>query len=397
MARTTSITKSGVDALTAENGKPAFLWDANLPGFGVKCSPQGVKRYLIKYRTEGGGRSARQRWLTLGSHGQLTPDQARKMAQQSLAAVARGEDPQGARSKQRQAETVSDLWERFKIGHLPTRKPQTRYEYEAQWETVLKPALGKTKIHQLSRNDVDKLHTSLRATPYRANRSVALLSRLMTLAEVWQLRVPGSNPCRHIERYKERPRNRYLGTEELQKLGETMRAMLATNELSPAAANAIRLLLMTGARLTEILSAKWAWVDYDRCLIALPDSKTGAKPVFLSEAAIAILKEQSSSSGNGEFIFPGPGKNGAMVNLRKPWIKVCERAGLSSVRLHDLRHTAASVAVAQGASLPIIGRLLGHTQAQTTHRYAHVDSDLALIAANAIGEAMKNALSLDNS
>ena len=395
MAKVGKITKSAVDALMPQSGKPTFLWDTSLPGFAVKCSPQGIKTYLIKYRTDGGGRSALQRWLTLGRHGQLTPDQARKMAQQSLSAVARGEDPQGTRTKARNAETVTQVWERFKNDHLPTRKPKTRNEYEAQWETVLKPALGNSKVYQVTRNDVDKLHTSLRATPYRANRAIALLSRLMTLTEIWQLRPAGSNPCRHIERYKETPRSRYLSTEELNRLGEAMQNMLATEELAPAAANAIRLLLLTGARLTEILTAEWAWVDYERCLIALDDSKTGAKPVFLSDAAMAVLKRQSVLTGTGKFIFPGPGKSGCMINLRKSWIKVCEQAGLKSVRLHDLRHTAASIAVSQGASLPIIGRLLGHTQTQTTQRYAHVDSDPALLAANAIGAVIENALKLD--
>ena len=227
---------------------------------------------------------------------------------------------------------------------------------------------------------------------FRSNRVLALLSRLMTLCEVWELRPPGSNPCRHVEKFKETPRTRFLGPSELEKLGEALREMVASAEIQPSAANAIRLLLLTGARLNEVLTAKWEWVETERQLIALPDSKTGAKPIYLSDAALAVLDDQKSNTGSSSFLFPGTGVEGRMINLRKPWGRICLRAELQQVRLHDLRHTAASVAVAQGASLPVIGKLLGHSQAQTTQRYAHEDTDPALRAANAVGGAMKSIL-----
>lgn len=382
------VTKRAVDELTANNGKPAFLWDDALPGFGVKALPTGTKRYVVKYRASGGGRAAAQRWLLLGTHGQLTPDQARGLAQQALAAVARGDDPQAEKFKLRNATTLADVWARFAEQHLPQRKPQTRYEYESQWKDVLSPNFGKLAIDKITRGEVDRLHKRMRETPYRANRVLALMSRLMTLAEVWELRPAGTNPCQHIERFKETPRNRYLGADELERLGEAMRVMVDDGRLAPSAANAVRLLLLTGARLNEILTAKWDWVDFSRRILALPDSKTGAKPVFLSDTALDVLEAQKQHSDEAEFIFPGRGAEGRMINLRKPWTKICEEAELPGVRLHDLRHTAASVAVAQGASLPIIGRLLGHSQAQTTQRYAHVDADPALEAANAVGRAL---------
>lgn len=392
MATALKITKSNVDALVADAGKPAFLWDMTLPGFGVKCSGRGVKSYVVKYRANGGGRSAKQRWLTLGRHGKLTPDQARKLAQQVLAAVARGEDPQGERVSGRNATTLADVWARYTRDHLPRRKPRTRYDYERQWDKVISPTFGQMAVHQISRSDVDRCHKRLRATPYRANRVLALLSRLMTLAEVWEHRPAGSNPCRHVERFSEKPRSRYLSRDELVKLGEALQLSVVEGEITQGAANAVRLLLFTGARLTEVLSLEWSWVDYERNLIALPDSKSGAKPIFLNDAAVAVLKEQAENSCSGKFVFPGDGKLGRMVNLRKPWTKLCARAGLDGVRLHDLRHTVASVAVGQGASLPVIGRLLGHSQAQTTQRYAHVDADPALVAANAVGQAISSAL-----
>ena len=356
------LTKRTIDELEAQNGKPSFLWDNKLAGFGVKCLPTGAKRYVVKYRSGGGGRSATQRWLTLGTHGQLTAEEARKLAQQALAAVARGDDPQDAKVKKRAAKRVSDVWERFRDEHLPSRKAQTRYEYESQWRTVLEPKLGRMRAADVSQSDVDALHKGLRLTPYRANRILALLSRLMTLAELWGIRPAGTNPCRHVERFKECPRNRYLSGVELDRLGEVMRSMVDSMDLSQDAANAVRLLLLTGARLSEILAARWEWIDRKKRAINLPDSKTGPKAVFLSRSAIRVLIRQRRQSHSSAFIFPGTGADGRLINLRKSWTRICAKAELQGVRLHDLRHTAASVAVGQGASLAIIGRLLGHSQ-----------------------------------
>lgn len=387
------ITKRTVDALTGEGNKTRFMWDDALPGFGVKAMPTGAKRYVLKYRADGGGRAAAQRWLALGAHGAITPDQARALAQQALAAVARGEDPQAMKIARRKAMTMADVWLRFKNEHLSQRKPQTRYEYENQWRKILAPKRDKIGVEQLSRSDIDRLHKSMKQTPYRANRVLALLSCLMFLAELWELRPAGSNPCRHVERFKEEPRSRYLGADELQRLGEAMRVMVAAGELTQSAANAVRLLLLTGARLNEILTAQWSWLNRSRCLLALPDSKSGAKPVYLSDAALAVLDNQRMIAANNTFIFPGRGVEGRMINLRKRWLRICDHADLQGVRLHDLRHTAASIAVGLGASLPVIGRLLGHSQAQTTQRYAHVDADPALSVANSIGNALAKNIS----
>lgn len=382
------ISKRSVDAFHSTAGSTSFMWDDALAGFGVKVLPTGAKRYIVKYRAGGGGRNAAQRWLTLGAHGQLTPDQARAMAQQVLAAVARGADPQAEKVERRTAPTLADVWERFHREHLPQRKAATRYEYEGQWRQAIAPKLGKVPVATLTRSQVDRLHKSMSQTPYRANRVIALLSRLLTLAEVWELRPAGTNPCKHIDRFREKSRERYLTADELQRLGATMRSMVTAGELSDQAAHAVQLLLLTGARLNEVLSAEWTWVDEKHRVIALPDSKTGKKPVFLSDAALLVLNQQRAIAGGGTYIFPARGGEGRMINLRKSWKRVCKKADLDGVRLHDLRHTAASIAVGQGASLPIIGRLLGHSQAQTTQRYAHVDTDPALVAANALGKVV---------
>ena len=382
------ITKRAVDTLVCTASSPAFLWDGSLAGFGVKALPSGTKRYIVKYRCAGGGRAAAQRWLTLGTHGQLTVDQARSLAQKALAAVASGIDPQSDKLQHRAAPTVIDAWRRFEDEQLPLKKTKTREEYVSLWHGLIKNRFGKSKVESVSRGEVDKFHKSMRSVPYRANRVLALLSRLFSLAETWDWRPQGSNPCKNIERFAEKPRARFLNSKELTQVADAMQHLVEEGGLHPSAANAVELLLLTGARLNEVLKAEWSWVDYESSVMNVPDSKTGAKTIYLSDAAVALLANQREESGNSVYIFPSSRGDGPLVNLRKSWCRICERAGLSSVRIHDLRHTTASIAVGQGASLALVGKLLGHSQAQTTLRYAHVDIDPALRASNALGGAI---------
>lgn len=386
------ITKSLIDGMTTENGKPSFLWDT-LAGFGVKALPTGKKVFIVKYRTNGGGRSAPQRWQTLGKFGALTVEQARQMATQVLSAVARGVDPQSDKLANRSAPRLSNVWDRFVTDELPSKKPNTRRDYEQQWQDVIKPRFGTTLVNDIKRGEVDQFHKEMRPTPYLANRILALFSRLMNMAERWDWREQGTNPCRFVERFKEESRERYLSIDEIGKISKSIDTLIAKSELWEDAGNAIKLLLLTGARVTEITQAKWEWVDLKTQVLALPDSKTGRRPVYLSPAAVELLKLQKATSRDktSEYIFPGRSAGKPLHNLRKPWGRVCETANIEGVRLHDLRHTAASIAVGQGVSLPIIGRLLGHSQMQTTQRYAHVDTDPALQAATAIGDVISHA------
>ena len=384
----TKITKRSVEALVSAGGKPTFLWDDALAGFAAKALPSGTKRYLVKYRTRGGGRSAPQHWVTLGTHGQITPDQARSMAQQVLAAVARGDDPQSEKLKRRTSPTVRELWERFEREYLPLKKPQTQYDYRNIWSKQLDARFAKLKVDAVTRGDVDIFHKSMASKPFRANRALALLARLMSLAEIWEWRDQGTSPCKSISRFPENPRNRFLSYAEIGNLAQAMDELLKEHAIDHAAAHAIELLLATGARVSEILGAQWSWLDRAKSVLNLPDSKTGAKPIYLSEAALSILDRQATISQTELFVFPSRVAGQAYGGIRKPWSKICERAGLTGVRLHDLRHTAASIAVGQGASLAVIGKLLGHSQTQTTQRYAHVDFDPALKAANEIGSVI---------
>lgn len=384
------LTKKAVDALECTGAKPKYLWDSHLAGFGVKALPSGKRNFIVKYRTHGGGRSANQRWITIGAHGKVTLDQARKQAQRILATVACGNDPQAERLKLRDAPRLLDAWERYKNEELPLKKADTIKNYTQTWKTIIAPKIGQIYVKDITKSDIEKLHKSLTKTSYRANRVLALVSRLMNLAEAWDWRDQGTNPCRFVKKFKEHSRERYLTQDELTRLGTSLVELVEIGDIWPDMANAITLLLLTGARKNEILTCKWEWVSWEHQIVFLPDSKTGKKPLYLSDAAVKVLDLQKTHSRdpNSAYVFPGYKKGQPLVNLAKPWGRICQNAGIEDVRLHDLRHTAASIAVGQGISLPIVGRLLGHSQAQTTLRYAHVDSDPALKAANVIGDTI---------
>ncbi len=231
----------------------------------------------------------------------------------------------------------------------------------------------------MTRADVTKLHHANRAAPYQANRVLAVLSKMFNLAERWGLRPDGSNPCRHVEKFAERKRERMLSPAELARLGEALTAY----DGSPYAIAAVKLLVFTGARLGEVLGLRWEWIDFERGEARLPDSKTGAKTLHLPPPALAVLAELPRLDGN-PFVIAGAKPGAALVNLEKPWRAIRQAAGLDDVRLHDLRHAFASVAASSGMGLPIIGKMLGHSQPATTARYAHLASDPVKAAAAAV-------------
>ena len=218
----------------------------------------------------------------------------------------------------------------------------------------------------------------------------------MNLAEFWGYREDFSNPCRHIQKYKEESRERYLSENELERLGNVLKSFQTLHKMNLYIVGAIRLLLLTGARVNEIITAKWEWVDFDRRVINLPDSKTGKKALFLSNTAVDILKDlrEIPEKEDNPYIIRGRKPNSHLACISKAWQRIRKEADIEDVRLHDLRHAAASIAVGQGTNLPIIGRLLGHSQASTTQRYAHVDIDPALTAANKIGKVVSGALGI---
>ena len=382
------LTKRTVDAASSAK-KDFFIWDTDLPMFGLKVTPKGRKVYILQYRMNN-----RLRRYTIGKHGAWTPDQARLEAMKLLGQIASGVDPGLTKSSSKHGFTIKDLSDRYIREHAqPNKKPKSIKEDIRLLRDVLLPVIGHIQVGELNRTDVTRLHQGQRDAPYQANRVLALLSKMMNLAEKWSLRPDGSNPCRHVEKFKERKRERYLDTEELTRLGTVLTNATEQGSELPSVIMAIRLLILTGARLSEILELRWQYVDLERSMLVLPDSKTGFKIIPLGNAAMELLKNAPSMDGN-PYVCWGQKPGSHLVGLPKAWGRIRKEAGIEDVRLHDLRHSFASYAAGKGMSLPMIGAILGHKEMSTTQRYSHLAIDPLKMAANEIADgidaAMKN-------
>jgi integrase len=364
-------------------GPGETVWDAAVPGFGARRQTGAAVSFFLKYRNAEG----RQRWHSIGRLGApWTPEAARLEAKRLLGVVAAGDDPAAERSARKEAPTLAELAARFLAEHVETkRKPRTAREYRRLLENVILPALGRKSVADVSRADVARFHHARRATPTEANRALALLSTMFNFAERLGERPDGSNPVRHVERFPQRRRERFLSADELARLGDA----LASYSGSPYHVATIKLLIFTGARLGEVLGLRWEWIDFDRGDARLPDSKTGAKTIHLPAPALEVLATLPRIEGEPHIL----GSRRGTTFIEAPWRRIRTAAGLDDVRLHDLRHSFASVAASSGMGLPIIGKMLGHTQPATTGRYAHVASDPVKAAAAAVAGKIAAAMS----
>lgn len=377
--------KKKLTVRSVESIKPGetdiFVWDTEVPGFGLRVWPSGKRVFVLQYRT----RHRQTRRPVIGQYDTMRPEQARRIARQWAAEVQRGHDPSGERKEARKAPTVADLAERYMTEHARAKKRPRSVKSD---ETILRlhilPTLGTKKAIAVTRADISKLHHAMGSTPGAANRTLALLSKMMNLAEKWDVRPDGTNPCRHVERNPERKMERFLSADELNRLGAAFADAEQTRTELPNVIAAIRLLIFTGMRLNEVLTLRWKHVDLEGRCLHLPESKTGAKAVYLSAPALEVLTRVDRQEGS-PWVIAGARPGAHLVNLRKPWHRIRQRAGLDDVRLHDLRHSFASIAAGLGEGLPIIGKLLGHTQAATTHRYAHLAADPVRMANERIG------------
>ncbi len=381
------ISKRSADALKpGERNK--LLWDSALPGFGLKVTPAGGRTYLVQYRI--GGRKGRTRRVTIGKHGPLTPEQARLEAKRILGEVAAGQDPAEDRTRARQAITVAELCELYLLQGVAAKKAPTVAKDRGRIELHVKPLLGRRRARDITQDDIERFLNAIakRHGKGTASRTVGMLGGIFSFAG--RKKICTINPVRGVERFADRKVERFLSPAELARLGETL-ATAEKGGVNPYAVAAIRMLLFTGCRKAEVLTLRWDHVDWEHCCLRLPDSKTGAKTVALGAPAVELLHGLPRVDDN-PYVFPGTKERAHLVGLQKIWQQLRSRAELPDVRLHDLRHSFASVGAAGGDSLLIIGKLLGHKNAASTQRYAHLGDDPLRSAANRISQQIAAAM-----
>jgi integrase len=413
---TIRLTRKTIAAIAASD-RPTTYYDSDLKGFGLKVLPSGARSWVVEYRPGAGGRGVAKKRVVLANAAVLNPDEARDRARSMLAAVRLGADPGAGRTTERDSKTVAEIADAFLRLHVALkRKPRTEAYYRQVITSHVLPAIGTKKAMAVTRTDVAKMHADVAASGrYAANRSVAILSAIYGWADGAGMVPAEFNPTRRLERFEERRRERFLTTAELERLGATLRIaeteglpwvvdMAKSNSkhtpknqqrtvLSAHVVAAVRLLMFTGARLREILNLEWGHVDLDRGLLLLPDSKTGAKTIVLAAPALAILQNLPRV---GRYVIAG-GTAGdedevPRTDIKNPWDSITRAADLKGLRLHDLRHTFASVGAGGGLGLPIIGALLGHADVKTTGRYAHLDASPMRIAADHIAAKIQTAM-----
>jgi integrase len=388
------LTKRTIDAIAAVE-KPTLFYDSDLTGFCLKVLPSGTKRWCVEYRSGAGGRSVGKTRMVLGSTSSLTPDQARSSAKSTLAAVALGQDPARKRSSERAMPTFAEFGERYLTEEAETKlKPRSVVNYRIYLRKHAVPIIGTRKLDALDSGDVAKMHRKIgKVKPMTANRVVEFIGSVYRYAALCGLVAKGHNPASQVQAFREQRRERYLNSAELARLGDAIREAETTGirwvvdkdqpnakhipkngrtKIGPHVAAAFRLLILTGARLREILELKWDYVDLQRGLLLLPDSKTGQKAIVLNAPALAILGKIPKID---QYVIASDVEGQPRHDLNKPWRLISTRSELAGVRIHDLRHTHASYGAGAGFGLPIIGKLLGHSQPATTARYAHLDND----------------------
>jgi len=385
------LTKKYIDSLLPKT-KNYMVWDTEIRGFGARVWQSGKIVYLLRYRNK----YKQQRKYTIGTHGEITPDQARSIAQQCKAEIAKGNDPAQLKAENRTSLTVADLCQRFITEYSVKRhKPNTHANYRFNIEKWVLPRIGKMKIDAVQRKDMVAIHYAIsKDFPQVANRIIAILSKMFNLAEAWGIRENNSNPCRHVEKNSANAKERFLSNQEISTLNDVLQHAEMTQTETMSAINAIRLLLFTGCRLREILDLKWEYVDLQDQCFKLPDSKTGAKRVYFSLQVKEILEKITRVEGN-PYVIVGREEGKQLNNLQKSWRRIRKLANIENVRIHDLRHTYASIGVANGLSLQMVGKLLGHTQVKTTMRYAHLVGDTLKDAAMIVNQKMTEAMQHD--
>ena len=382
MPRRSELTLSGraVDGLSVA-GKDQVFWDRELAGFGVRVYPSGRKVYVVQSRAGGAPRR-----VALGTHAEFTTTQARLRAAQVIDRIKQGEEPVVEAGV-----TIADLAARYLSAHVAQNcNAHTAGIYRGSLENHILPALGMMPLTMVETAHVAALHYRLRETPRAANRALSVLSKMFSLACAWGLVEDGTNPCRGVRKYKEKKRERFLTRDEYRRLGQALVEAEMDAEagiegaVSPYAIAALRLLMLTGCRLNEILTLRWDDIDRTAGEFRLRDGKTGARMVPLTPTAETVLAGIARVPSN-PWVIVGKQPGTHLSTITADWYRLRAQADLDDVRIHDLRHSYASRALAAGESLSMIGKLLGHADIQSTARYAHLARETERLSAARVG------------
>lgn len=387
------ITKKLVDSIEPpgpDEVQDRIIWDSELRGFGLRVRGDRPPVYLIRYRHNG-----RNRRMVIDTVGALTPAEARTRAQSLLGDKASGIDPLHERNEaKRRGITIKELGKLYIERHAKVhKKPASAYRDELNIVNHVDPAFGRFPVEEVTRQQIFEWHHRMKKTPGAANHVLALLSKMFSCAELWGFRE--GNPVRGIPRYKENKRTRFLSDAELARLGEALREAEHHKTEAHSVIALFRLLILTGCRAGEIVGLQWPQVDFKTGAVSLLDGKTGDRKVPMNAPTRLILAKLRTNRGKSPWVIQGrrPGRN--LVSYTRPWQRICDEAELDDVRVHDLRHSNASVGAAAGLSLPIIGALLGHASPVTTARYAHLSDDPVRKASDLIGQRIATAMEAD--
>jgi len=357
------LTNKNVDQLTPSS-KSYIVWDSDVKGFGVRVNLNAKKTFILKFRV-GVGRAAKIRKPVIGAVGIMKVEEARKIARKWLLEASEGKDP---KEVDKTNVMLKDFFDVYLKHYAEIKKKQSSIEEDKRLMRLhIAPSFGKVCIKDITRAMLTKHHQSMHNTPHCANRMLSLLSKMMNLAEKWDYRPLNSNPCRHIDRYKENQRDVYLTMKQIEKVGFAFKEVEQHHSVYMMAA--LKILLFTGRRTGEILTLRWEYLDFENSMMHLPDTKTGAKKFHISSTIKQILFSLPSREG---YVFKSNVPNKHITVVRHVWKKICNITGIENVRVHDFRHTYASFALNKGYSLPIISKMLGHKDLKTTQRYAHL-------------------------
>ena len=358
------LTKRFIESIVPDPQKPLKYWDDELSRFGVVVLPSGRRTYCIEYRNA----NHVQKRVKIGVHGQITPEEARNLAKIKLGKVAYGEDLAEITKQVRHLPTVAELANDYLERHAQRKRDKSFKEDQRLLKSHIIPSWGSIKVANIDRREIEDLHKNLGKKPYQANRVIALASKMFSLAVSWGWRA--DNPVVGIQKYQEEKRDRWLDEEELQRLWAIL-----DEYPQHLTAYIFKFLLLTGARKGEAMQATWDQFNLEKGIWTKPSHLTKQKKTEylpLSEQTLNILQEVKKLSSNSVYLFPGRIDGQPIKELKTFWKTVIKSAKLENVRIHDLRHTHASHLVSSGLSLSIVGKLLGHTQASTTQRYAHL-------------------------